>query len=308
MDEKQMEQVLSSISTAWTMLRRAQGDSAGSKEGAWQELMQRYCGAVYRYLHRAMRDSHVAEELTQEYALRFIRGSFRNADPGHGRFRDFVKSSLFLLVQDYRRRQGEGVDPLAPDDTVRAGFPRELAAGAAGAHLEGIGGRPAEDGPAVLRSPALPRRAPRHAVGAGGRDAGGAVGAVPERLHHAAVATARPRAIRGTPHAGDPPFPRRRWGTPRRGVGGAEFAQILPGQDEGKQIRLAPQRLDIAEKKMRRQMPAHWQRERLPSGRTKRTAGAQPTSWRTGLPSGTSSMGRPSCERYQVCSGMPSVW
>jgi len=122
MDEKQMEQVLSSISTAWTMLRRAHGDSPGSTAVAWQELMQRYCGAVYRYLHRAMRDSHVAEELTQEYALRFIRGSFRNADPGQGRFRDFVKSSLFLLVQDYRRRQGKGVDPPAPDDTSEQDF------------------------------------------------------------------------------------------------------------------------------------------------------------------------------------------
>jgi len=93
-------------------------------------LMQRYCGAVYRYLLRAVRDPHVAEDLTQEFALRFIRGSFRNADPERGRFRDYVKTSLFNLVHDYRRRQNkeprplsaEGADPPAPDDTSEHDF------------------------------------------------------------------------------------------------------------------------------------------------------------------------------------------
>src|SRR5437870_2009427 len=130
MDEKQMETHLSSITTAWTMLRRAHGNSPGSAAAAWQELMQRYCGAVYRYLLRAVRDPHVAEDLTQEFALRFIRGSFRNADPGRGRFRDYVKTSLFNLVHDYRRRQGkeprplsaDGVDPPAPDDSSEQDF------------------------------------------------------------------------------------------------------------------------------------------------------------------------------------------
>lgn len=125
-----MEQHLSSITTAWTMLRRAHGDTPGSAAVAWQELMQRYCGAVYRYLLRAVRDPHVAEDLTQEFAIRFIRGSFRNADPGRGRFRDYVKTSLFNLVHDYRRRQGkeprplpaEGAEPAAPDDTSDQDF------------------------------------------------------------------------------------------------------------------------------------------------------------------------------------------
>src|SRR5205809_547368 len=37
MDEKQMEQRLSSITTAWTMLRRAHGDSPGSAADATAE-------------------------------------------------------------------------------------------------------------------------------------------------------------------------------------------------------------------------------------------------------------------------------
>src|SRR5262249_50527511 len=73
-----------------------------------QLLMERYCGAVYRYLLRAVRDPHVAEDLTQEFALRFIRGLFRQADPARGRFRDYVKTSLFHLVDDYRRREARG--------------------------------------------------------------------------------------------------------------------------------------------------------------------------------------------------------
>src|SRR5262249_54404272 len=72
---------------------------------ARQELMQRYCGAVYRYLLSAVRDPHAAEDLTQEFALRFIRGRFEGADPARGRFRDYVKRSLFNLVDDYRKQQ-----------------------------------------------------------------------------------------------------------------------------------------------------------------------------------------------------------
>ena len=129
-DDKQTEHHLSSISTVWTMLRKAHGDSPGSAAIAWQELMQRDCGAAYRYLLRAVRDPHVAEDLSQEFALRFIRGRFRHADPGRGRFRDYVKSALFNLVHDHRRRQAreprpgsaesEVADPPAPPDDSSA--------------------------------------------------------------------------------------------------------------------------------------------------------------------------------------------
>jgi len=118
LDDKQTEHHLSSISTAWTMLRKAHGESPGSAAIAWQELMQRYCGAAYRYLLRAVRDPHVAEDLSQEFALRFIRGGFRHADPGRGRFRDYVKSALFNLVHDHRRRQGKEPRPLPAEGEV----------------------------------------------------------------------------------------------------------------------------------------------------------------------------------------------
>lgn len=68
-------------------------------------LMMRYGGAVHRYLLGALRDPDAAEELDQEFALRFLRGDFRNVDPSKGRFRDFVKRSLRNLMIDFHRRK-----------------------------------------------------------------------------------------------------------------------------------------------------------------------------------------------------------
>jgi RNA polymerase sigma-70 factor (ECF subfamily) len=105
MNQRELELRLSRISTQWSMLRQAHRASTDAAAVARQELMERYCGAVYRYLLSAVRDAHTAEDLTQEFALLFIRGRFRHADPDRGRFRDYVKTSLFHLVEDYRRQQ-----------------------------------------------------------------------------------------------------------------------------------------------------------------------------------------------------------
>lgn len=121
MEQVQLDGHLSRISTLWTQLRQAHG--AGTEAArARQELMQRYCGAVYRYLLKAVRDPHLAEDLTQEFALRFIQGRFKHAAPDRGRFRDYVKTSLFHLVDDHHRGRArqpkpadmEGRDPVAP--------------------------------------------------------------------------------------------------------------------------------------------------------------------------------------------------
>jgi RNA polymerase sigma factor (sigma-70 family) len=68
-------------------------------------LMQRYGGAVYRYLLGIVRDADAADDLAQEFALRFLRGDFRRVDPQRGRFRDFVKMALRHLVIDHHRRK-----------------------------------------------------------------------------------------------------------------------------------------------------------------------------------------------------------
>jgi RNA polymerase sigma factor (sigma-70 family) len=99
------EQHLSQIATQWTMLFAAHRGPEDTAQQARKALMLRYCGAVYRYLVRVVRDPGLAEELTQEFALRFLQGKFAQADPSVGKFRSYVKTALFRLVQDHFRAQ-----------------------------------------------------------------------------------------------------------------------------------------------------------------------------------------------------------
>jgi RNA polymerase sigma-70 factor (ECF subfamily) len=85
------------------MLRAAHGDPGATSQAAQEQLVHRYGGAIYRYLSRAVSDSAAAEDLTQEFVLKLIRGDFRHADPEHGRFRNYVKTALFHLVSSFRR-------------------------------------------------------------------------------------------------------------------------------------------------------------------------------------------------------------
>jgi RNA polymerase sigma-70 factor (ECF subfamily) len=129
MNEHDLEQHLSQIATQWTMLYRAHKGADDEAAAARQALMQRYCGAVFRYLLRAVRDPSVAEDLTQEFALRFIQGRFGQADPQHGRFRNYVKAALFRLVQDHYREvlRGPREVPLDADQPVPASDENEAA-------------------------------------------------------------------------------------------------------------------------------------------------------------------------------------
>jgi RNA polymerase sigma-70 factor (ECF subfamily) len=109
-------QNLNQISTMWSMVKRAHDDSPETASPALQALLQRYSGAAYRYLLATLKDPHAADDLLQEFSLRFVRGDFRNADPQRGRFRDLVKTVLFHLIIDHQRRQKAGPRALPPDD------------------------------------------------------------------------------------------------------------------------------------------------------------------------------------------------
>jgi RNA polymerase sigma-70 factor (ECF subfamily) len=98
---------LSRIDTLWTVVcgaNRAEGDVSAAQRG----LLDRYGGAARRYLLAATRDPDAADELFQDFAVRFLRGGLRGADPNRGRFRDYLKTVLIHLVADYhgkRRKQ-----------------------------------------------------------------------------------------------------------------------------------------------------------------------------------------------------------
>jgi RNA polymerase sigma-70 factor (ECF subfamily) len=106
---------LSSIESHWTLLFQAHQSNMDVRMEAQKQLLLRYYGAVYRYLLGTVRDPEVAEELTQDFAVRFLRGDFHSADPGRGRFRDFLKSALRHLAHDYWRKQGRAPEALNED-------------------------------------------------------------------------------------------------------------------------------------------------------------------------------------------------
>jgi RNA polymerase sigma-70 factor (ECF subfamily) len=118
MQSDELSARLASISTQWTKLFEAHQDVGQAAPPALRELLLRYYPAVYRYLLGTLRDQAAADELTQEFAVRFLRGDFKQADPERGRFRDFLKTSLRRLAIDHWRKQGQAAAPLEAAECV----------------------------------------------------------------------------------------------------------------------------------------------------------------------------------------------
>jgi RNA polymerase sigma-70 factor (ECF subfamily) len=113
--EESLDQHLSRIATMWTLVCQANEASEGGARSAQQQMLNRYGGAVRRYLQGVVRDSDVADDLFQEFALKFLGGKLKGADPERGRFRDYVKGVLFHLIADYHKRRSKGGKPLPID-------------------------------------------------------------------------------------------------------------------------------------------------------------------------------------------------
>jgi RNA polymerase sigma-70 factor (ECF subfamily) len=108
------ERRLSHLSTLWSVVCQAHQGPEEAMRTARQRLLERYGGAVRRYLAGAVREQDAADELLQEFALRFLRGDFRRANPERGRFRNFLKAALCRLVVQYQRRRQRAL-PLRED-------------------------------------------------------------------------------------------------------------------------------------------------------------------------------------------------
>jgi RNA polymerase sigma-70 factor (ECF subfamily) len=114
---------LESISTKWTLLKRAHAGAgaAGNLQAAAQaqaELLNRYGGAVRRYMLGSLKDPEAADDLFQDFACRFLRGDFQGANPDKGRFRDFLKGVVSHMVADFckrRQRQPMGLPEKFPE-------------------------------------------------------------------------------------------------------------------------------------------------------------------------------------------------
>jgi RNA polymerase sigma factor (sigma-70 family) len=113
MHPEDLKRRLSQISTIWTLVTRA-ADGATKHGAAHAALVERYQSAVYCYLLAAVRDPDAADELFQEFALKLVRGDFGSADPGKGRFRNYIKTALINLVINHRRKQRRAPGPIPP--------------------------------------------------------------------------------------------------------------------------------------------------------------------------------------------------
>jgi RNA polymerase sigma factor (sigma-70 family) len=104
MADDQIYDRLSRIQTLWSkLLEPAEGDAHADRQR--QELLLRYYGAAFRYLLGIVREPNIAEELVQDFAVRFMRGDYRQADQQRGRFRDFLKTALRNQARDYWRKR-----------------------------------------------------------------------------------------------------------------------------------------------------------------------------------------------------------
>ncbi len=114
---------LSQIETLWSVVLKAH-ESPSQGRDATQLLLDRYGAAVRRYLGGALRDPVAADDLYQDFAMRFLRGDFHAANPDKGRFRNFLKTILFRMVADHHRQRqrqrsvqlDEEIQPVDPDD------------------------------------------------------------------------------------------------------------------------------------------------------------------------------------------------
>src|SRR6516162_2808038 len=87
---------LADMVTRWSNVFRAWQAEGGAAAAARHELL--------------LRDEHAAGQVYSDFALRVLEADrlLGHADPGRGRFRDYLKAVLRHMVADHYRRQREG--------------------------------------------------------------------------------------------------------------------------------------------------------------------------------------------------------
>jgi RNA polymerase sigma-70 factor (ECF subfamily) len=123
MQPENLNERLSLIPTLWSLVCRAHRGPGDAARSARRQLLQRYGGSVQRYLRKVVREPGGADEVFQEFALRLLHGDLRGADPKRGRFRSFVKGTLFHLVADHRYQRRRWPGPLPADAAARVADP-----------------------------------------------------------------------------------------------------------------------------------------------------------------------------------------
>ena len=105
MNSPSLNQRLCNITTLWSLVINAHEGPAEAARAAQQQLLERYGGAIRRYLLASLRDEEFADELYNEFAYRFVRGDYRNVNPERGRFRDYVKTVVAHLISSHQKQR-----------------------------------------------------------------------------------------------------------------------------------------------------------------------------------------------------------
>jgi RNA polymerase sigma factor (sigma-70 family) len=96
---------LDAMTTRWSLVRRAHGQSLNSAGQARSELVLRYSAAIRSYVRAMVRDDEQGDELAQDAVVRLLSGDFAGADPNRGRFRDLLKVAVRNMTRNYWSKQ-----------------------------------------------------------------------------------------------------------------------------------------------------------------------------------------------------------
>src|SRR5262249_51654517 len=121
-----LQRRLSQLTTLWSLVCRAHTGPPEQVHSAQQQLLERYGGAVRRYLQAALRCADDAHEIFQNFAHDWLRGALRGADPRRGRFRDYVKTALYHLIAAHHRKGQRWPGQLPADWSESAAAPPSL--------------------------------------------------------------------------------------------------------------------------------------------------------------------------------------
>ena len=91
--------------TQWSLVRRAGNFDSPESGAALDTLCHAYWFPIYAFIRRRGKSPHDAQDLTQEFFVRFLGGnSIVRADPRRGKFRTFLLGALKHFLTDAQRR------------------------------------------------------------------------------------------------------------------------------------------------------------------------------------------------------------
>jgi RNA polymerase sigma factor (sigma-70 family) len=92
--------------TRWTLVVAAGDPNRKEARSALVSLCENYWYPLYAYLRRRGYSADQAQDLIQEFFVRVLQGRYLDrAEPGRGRFRSFILTSLKFFVADEEDRQ-----------------------------------------------------------------------------------------------------------------------------------------------------------------------------------------------------------